>query len=509
MDRVNLTAILKVVKAFGRTLFRKKRGFPDVGVMIVIAVLILSASSAESATYNLPDCSQTTVQSYITNKANDGDVLICPAGSWTWTTTTSNTPSVLITKAITLVGAGFDLNTGATTSRTTIVDDTKTADNGNEVAIKVVGVAGKMTRITGFYFTGPGDDKGVITVNGPAFWKLFRLDHCYADINGTFIGFNNTYGVIDHSTVIEEGSAPLSIRSHGTGEYTADNSSSSYLQPDPAGTTDAVYVEDCTFTGIGPTYGAGASDCDSGGQMVFRHDTFTNTGLQTHDTAYTGLRGCRYYEIYDNTFTSNAGNIAWAANIRAGSGVIYNNVVSGNYSHCFHLTNYRSSDAAHGSQNHWGYCQGVTGAESSCDGNKDQYGYPCMDQIGRIFDTNSNGPLCYKMSGSAGPAQPLDPLYAWNNKCLSSSYNPAIYIDNNACTYSCSGILTDRCDTPGVQSECPTGETCTTNNKICDSDVIKLNRDYYDNTIAKPGYEPLQYPHPLTFVPENVKANAE
>jgi hypothetical protein len=455
--------------------------YSQISAIIVIAVVVLSARSAESATYKLPDCSQTTVQSYITNKASDRDVLVCPAGSWTWTTTTSNTPSVLINKAITLVGAGFDIvNNVPTPNTTTIVDGTTNKWIANEAAIKVIGVAGKMTRITGFSFSG-SEDSGVIVVGGPTFWKLFRLDHCLFTNGGTSIAFHSVYGVVDHCTFTQN-DIPLSIRAIGNGTYAADNSSSSFVQPNPAGTDNAVYVEDCTFNGNG--YPA-AADGEAGGHLTFRHNIFNNSGIQIHDTAYTGNRGSRHLEVYSNAFNATK-YMSWAINVRSGTGVFHDNVFSGNYDRAISLTNYRSWDTSNGeSIAKWGWCDGTV----SCDGNdlsnppankgSVPSGYPCMDQIGRITDTNWSGPTCYANSGKAGPAQPLDPVYAWNNKFNSNTYSNVIYV-HGGCKTNANGV------------------------SICVTDHIKSGRDYYDNVqdsngnaISKPSYKPFRYPHPL------------
>lgn len=436
--------------------------------LIYLVVLLLVASVAEAVTtYNLPDCAQATVQSYV-NSASDDDILVCPAGTWTYTTITNGVPSVRITKAITLVGAGYDIvNNVATSQTTTIVDATPQNDwvAGN-VPFSFTGVAGKKSRITGFTFTGY-EESGFVRVGGPAFWKLFRMDHNRSIGQVSVVHFSAVYGLVDHNyfnnqypknTIVIEG-----IRT---------GADSSFLKPNPAGTDNAVYVEDNTFNAYGTSFGAGDFDCDDGGHMVIRYNTFINAGIQTHDTLASGLRGCRHWEIYNNTFTTNSNvEIAWHDALRAGTGVIHNNVTTGRYTHPTILTNYRSWILTeYISPANWGWCDGT--ATSNCDGNYANYhpasngsaisGYPCMDQIARISDTNTNGYACYQSDVNPGAQQTtIDPVYAWNNK-----WNNNIYSNPAVTSYS---IL--------VFGGCKVNDNGV---NICVTDHIKANREFFD-----------------------------
>jgi hypothetical protein len=264
--------------------------------------------------------------------------------------------------------------------------------------------------------------------------------------SGVAIAMTRTYGLIDNNIFDDPVKQLNNIMVLGIGIH---NSSLSFSQANPAGTDNAVYIEDNTFINT--------TDSATSGDVV------TNGGIQTHDTAYTGLRGVRHYEIYNNTFSSSTTpNLARTLALRGGTGVIYNNTFSGNYNRCVVLLNYRTS-ATQDVAAHWGWCDG----SNDCDGNDDANGYPCMDQIGRITDSGTgSASSCYQAGAGPGPTQVLDPLYAWNNKCLSGSYNASI----------------------SVKDSC--------RNDICMVDHIQADRDYYDQT-QKPGYTPYTYPHPL------------
>src|SRR6516165_7124031 len=67
-----------------------------IGVWVVV-VFCINALAVPTRLFN---CSQTTVQNAI-SAASDGDVLVCPAGSWSWSNVDINNHN------ITLQGAGI------------------------------------------------------------------------------------------------------------------------------------------------------------------------------------------------------------------------------------------------------------------------------------------------------------------------------------------------------------------------------------------------------------------
>jgi hypothetical protein len=430
-------------------------------IYLIVGILLNFVWSYESQAEIIAasSCSQAHVQAAI-NSASEGDIVSVPAGNCTWTTTPANTPSVSISKSITLKGAGIDF--------TIITDATGYTYNGNEVAIKITGAVGRNIRISGFTFTGSTyDTKGVIRAVGPsnALWSGLRIDHCrwnFSKPGVVALEATGTYGLVDHCTFDNYGG----ITVLGLGHW---YNNLSFSQPNPAGTSNALYVENCTFNNPVSQNIVGNMDAYDGGNFVFRFNTVINGGIQTHDTAYDALRGVRHYEIYNNNFTSNTTyNLARVIYLRGGTGVLFNNIFSGKYTECIDLNNYRSADTGHNIAGFWGYCNGT----NDCDGNASGLkGYPCMDQIGRITDQGSgSASACYQTGAGPGPTQPLEPLYAWNNKCKSSSYNASVNVADNCY------------------------------NNVCVSDHIKAGRDYYDQT-PKPGYTPYPYPHPLAIAP--------
>ena len=167
-----------------------------------------------------------------------------------------------------------------------------------------------------------------------------------------------------------------------------------------------------------------------------------NTNVEHHGADSGGYRGVHSFEIYNNTFrcTGSCGSQR-KHYFRSGTGVIFNNTYTGNYTTA-ELTNYRSDE----SFAPWGKCDGT----SKWDGNTPgQNGYPCLDQIGHVF-----GP-------SPGGANLLEPLYEWNN------------------THD------------GADVDLIVGSS----HANADRHIVQ-GRDFFNDT-PRPGYTPFPYPHPL------------
>ena len=408
-------------------------------VALVVSALLISffPKSSHSATISCVTCSRDDVQAAI-NTANDGDTIDIPAGRCAW-----NGPvSIPDTKGITLRGAGVD--------QTIIIDNA----GSSSYVLFISTTGGKQVRVTGLTFDGNAVDKsglqGIVHIEGSC--QNFRIDHIkFTNLRDRAIVIaakgEELYGVIDHCSF----EAPYNASVQGIAILGAGpQDGSAWERPLTLGTSKAVYVEDCIFNWATPA--DTALDAYGGARFVFRHNDVIGTHLSTHGCDSGNYRSTFSFEVYDNTFNENGAGNQRLFHFRGGTGVVFNNTATGNYQG-FVLSNYRSC----GSYGIWGRCDG----NNPFDGNEDDTGYPCLDQIGRT--TN----------------QSLSPLYEWRNTINGKDVD--ISVDTGMC--------------PEMANH------------------IKEGRDYYDD-IQMPGYTPYVYPHPLTQSagsipppPGNLKAN--
>lgn len=394
--------------------------------MVFLAGLMMSlnlslAGTAQSSTIVAVSGSQSDVQSAITS-ARSGDTVSIPAGDFTWTS------SVIIpdTKKIILQGAG---------SSSTII----TVNVSNSHAIYANFSKSRITGI-GFNLYSSSD---AISIRG----SEWRVDHCIFKNPSISVSRTGVYANGSSSNWVLNGCvdnceffnskvavcADLSLLAHGV-----------WAQPLGLGTASAVYVEDCTFTF---TKSGNCMDANYGGAYVFRYNTVNDSLVEAH-SVQGNHRATRKWEIYNNIFNQVKQGMWVPMFIRGGTGVVFNNVITGTWTNPnIAVDNVRSCTNAGVP----GMCNGT----SAWDGNEDgQSGYPCRDQIGRSMDQwlwTSSNPY---------PPQALDPAYAWNNK---HGDNDVVFFQHN-------------CDMNKTH--------------------IKIGRDIF-NGIPKPGYTPYTYPHPL------------
>ena len=250
-------------------------------LIIGLAQVFLGFSSAATLSSN---GSSADVQSKI-DGAQAGDVIAIPAGTFSgW--------NVSLSKGVTLQGAGEGKST--------------IKGNGTNVVLNVSSSSGT-TRLTGLTFDGGTAQSVMIRYSGGG---AGLVDHC------SFSG----------------GSASEMIHNEAYGPNTS-NKAKGWSNDVTPGSADALYVEDCTFS-KNPLqdqyfWGTSAMQGYYGSRTVMRHNTFNYCQVDQHGTQ--GNIGARWFEIYDNTFTipSSGGNQSDFIVLRGGSGVVYNNTVTG------------------------------------------------------------------------------------------------------------------------------------------------------------------------------------
>jgi len=288
-----------------------------VGLFLAAFIVVSISSDVNAATINAMTCSRSDVGAAIAS-AVDGDTVQVPRGTCSWTST------LIVTKAVKLIGAGIDQ---------TIIQDDVPRSSANHGILIEFNVSGKPWRLSGMTLS-PGsvtaiNPDTVVYAHGSS--RAFRIDNVkFNDLYASrFVWFvEDLWGVMDHCVFLmsSRNGFPFSVNHSGWGGLgiAGDNS---WATPSNYGTEQFIFVEDNTFTATGVVRG---TDADAGARFVFRNNTLNNVVIASHGTESTGrVRGVRLYEIYNNTFTVAGQSPAYGIDLRSGTGVIYGNVFSG------------------------------------------------------------------------------------------------------------------------------------------------------------------------------------
>ncbi len=263
----------------------------------------------------------------------DGDTLLIPAGESTWT------QSLGIEKGITIMGSGVD----STIIRDAVVESTPV--NKTEAIIYFITESEKAYRLTGIRFENAGRStyyEGSIQIHGDG--RTIRIDNCYFDrLNSRAVYWRGyTRGLVDHCYFDMGGNQAVTISPSAWGGGASGNGS--WNAPDQMGTSEAVFIEDCTMIA---SDNGGLTDGFNGARFVVRHCNIVNGHIASHGTESTRhQRGTRIIEVYENTFQHDrSGSNAYAVNYRSGTGVVFNNTGTGGHTNMVKLSNYRNHTA--------------------------------------------------------------------------------------------------------------------------------------------------------------------
>lgn len=251
------------------------------------------------------------------NASSNGDTVLLPAsGSYTWSAAVSIPTTKYITldlngRAITLSGASGSFTIGAHATGNNRITNGSIIKSGTGYA----------------HYTGPFQ---INDVRGSAGIRVDNIDFSETGTSlddGTIIDLGGMGpGVMDHCTFAGMGEAYefIHITAWGPSDDTGwTNDTGDSL----AGSANIFYIEDCTFTGSGsgnPPWIQGYYGC----RIAIRHNQFNAVSVDMHGTP--GNIGARWWEFYDNNFSNTGSSNQNAAfNMRAGSGMIYNNTTNG------------------------------------------------------------------------------------------------------------------------------------------------------------------------------------
>jgi hypothetical protein len=231
--------------------------------------------------------SAANVQQIHDRQAFDGDTIVIPEGTFSWTST------LRLTKAITLQGQTIRNDDGTSNDKTIVKDDKP--DNGASIDLRPPGGQ----RVTGITFIGSRTtmhDQSVISVLGTT---PTRIDHCVFDhlyTVPTIAVSDYNWGIIDHCTkrnpIGNDGIVHFSM-----GHQSNDHGDTPWTKPAGYGGPEFFFVED--------NLSYGGMDLTLGSKVVVRHNKFVYANMASHGTGQTfnDGRAARAVEIYNNEWT--------------------------------------------------------------------------------------------------------------------------------------------------------------------------------------------------------------
>jgi hypothetical protein len=413
---------------------------------------MLSGREAQANTVNAASCNVSDVQTAVNSAAN-GDTVVIPNGSCTWTGGISTAKQITIQ--------------GATVGGVTITD---AAGSANLLSFTIG--SSFHTTIANLRFM-PGSGTGnYVTVNGVGLTPLmhdmyfnlpnFQLQHAVMwTVKGGVI-WNTTFESTDLSSpVVGSDGGCLLVKSD-----LPWNSPSTMGMLDTTGTNN-LYIEDSTFNAVGQ-----CPDVDDNGRVVIRHSKVIGSSGLTHGPS--GAQGGRHVELYNNAFTYPdttrvLNRYFW---FRAGTAVITANSIQ--------WINGQSYP------NKTSFAWIVEGARWSVGGHGCATSWQAWHQVGSGASlTVQSTPYLSASQSPSDVYQLPDPVYVWNN--TGTGAGSAHYGTNNV------DPAQDNCHTINPATGLEFGT----------ADFYKAGRDYfYDDSQsatsgARPGWVPYTYPHPL------------
>ena len=285
-------------------------------VFYLILAIVCEGATLRSTTGNSSDV-QATV-----NAAQSGDTVVVPAGNFVWTN------ALVLSKSITLQGAGADSTVVSRDSGITYQGELVSISPSADVPVRVTGMRFNSVHVGGGYHRLPG-----VAIWGTSLGLTqIRIDNCYFDAGEDAVEWNlRAYGVVDSCTFHN---CTYGVVAYADGDY-------DWSRPIVYGSSNAGYVEDCTFqfdSGM-PGFDT-VVDVNRGGRLVFRHCNFDlsafpgynfgsiwmthgNQAFWTGNPSSDNTRAGLLLEVYNNNITVNQGyRITY---LRGGRALVYNN----------------------------------------------------------------------------------------------------------------------------------------------------------------------------------------
>jgi len=284
--------------------------------------LWLNILPARSATITAASTARADVSAAI-SASSQGDTVIIPAGTSTWSS------SLSVTKGITITGAG--------TNNTRLINGTS-AGQGLESPIFDINLSvDSPIRINGIYFQDSGlndDSDGIRVERGSVHETKVRIDHCTFEGFSFAVKISGGFGVCHECYFLNN---DVAARISG---YTTSSQLTGFSLPFAWNSQNYFVFEDCTFALTGWTRDTYMMDTEFPANYMVRHCNFQINrasavvvdGFDMHGNGGSSVDTLGIV-IYKNTFNytgNNTVNPCRLVDIRGGVGsLVYSNTATG------------------------------------------------------------------------------------------------------------------------------------------------------------------------------------
>lgn len=342
-------------------------------IIYVLTFFIIFISNVYTKTIDAENCSQSEVEKAI-NLASFGDTVVVPSGNCIWS------KAIKIPTGVTFKGAGV----------------------GNTIVSGISGYGiymGSNSRVTGFEFGFDFD----IQAQGVDNW---RIDHNKFQQNGSQNGCigigskcvadkKHVTGLIDNNVIMNGRIGIFGCSDDGMSDELWYTGWRDYSYPG-----EKIYIEDNIITQTSVT---GVVDGNYSGRYVLRFNTISEGYIEAHGAR--NSRGLQSWEIYRNKI-ENLNICPHAANIRGGTGVIFDNDCSGNANQCEWAF---STERCSTSYSYSGLCDGKSAWDTSPHPATGS-GYLCRDSFAGKDSRLGSG-----LQQNPPNSQESHPAYMWGN----------------------------------------------------------------------------------------------
>ena len=323
---------------------------------VVFALFLMLSAPSWASTYTATSCSQSAVNAVIngpTHTAVDGDTIVIPAGTCTWTSTIS-VPSNI---GITITGYGTPNSGSSTTGAASSCTQTYILDNagnssflfafspeyGNSTTrLSCMAIDPATTGSLALYAV--AGIEGTCTSSGCPQLRVdnltFGKTNPWTETNNgsnsdEIIHVNDAFGVLDHNTAPSGNGIALFIAELESYLGVGDNGDNSWAQPNSLGGANNIFAENNLWY----TDFHSLNDCEAplpwGCRVVIRYNSYNPSSAgsfgiaENHGTDTTGRgRSGREMEVYDNNIDCPLICSSVDGGLRGGTALVFDNTVT-------------------------------------------------------------------------------------------------------------------------------------------------------------------------------------